>query len=118
LLDFHWEKILCDGAMYPSELDFPHKDEIVAALRVADPSIKKIFLFGSRARGDNLSPVADIDIGILAEKKLSLWQLEKINAELEAFPTLYRIDLVDFTGRDDEFTREALADMKVLYEKR
>ena len=104
--------------MRSDELDFPHKDEIVAALRAADPNIKKIFLFGSRARGDNLSPVADIDIGILAENRLSLWQLEKLNAVLEALPTLYRIDLVDFTGRDDEFTREALADMKVLYEKR
>ena len=104
--------------MYSGEVAFPHKDEIVAALRAAEPSIRKIFLFGSRARGDNLSSSADIDVGILAEKKLSLWQLERISAELEALPSLYRVDLVDFTGRDDDFAREALGDMKVLYEKR
>jgi hypothetical protein len=47
-----------------------------------------------------------------------LWQLERIIAELEALPSLYRVDIVDFTGRDDDFARDALGDMKVLYEKR
>ena len=98
--------------------DFPHKEEIIDAISGTEPRIKKIFLFGSRARGDNRSPHSDIDIGVIATKKLSLLRLAKIEEALDRIQTLHTIELVDFTRREDAFTKEALKDIVILYEKR
>ena len=97
---------------------FPHKEEIISAILNTIPNIDKIFLFGSRARDDNRSPHSDIDIGVIATKKLSLLRLAKIEETLDRIQTLHTIELVDFTGREDAFTKEALKDIVILYEKR
>ena len=56
----------------------------------------EIYLFGSRARGDN-SPFSDVDIGILAPGDISdkLTLLREILEESN-FP--YKVDLVDLTS--------------------
>ena len=56
----------------------------------------EIYLFGSRARGDN-SPFSDVDIGILASGDISdkLTLLREILEESN-FP--YKVDLVDLTS--------------------
>lgn len=87
-------------------------------LKKSGKKIRQIFLFGSRAKGINRNKNADIDIGILAEKPLSLLELSKIKDEIENLSTLLKIDIVDFTGRKDDFTEEALSNIEVIYEKR
>lgn len=71
-----------------------------------------------RARGDNKNPHSDIDIGVVAENRLSFLHLAKIEGALDRLDTLYTVEVVDFTQREDAFTREALRDMVLLYEKR
>ena len=98
--------------------EFPHKKRIIAAILGAAPATKKLFLFGSRARRDNKNPHSDIDIGVVAENRLSFLHLAKIEGALDRLDTLYTVEVVDFTQREDAFTREALRDMVLLYEKR
>ena len=98
--------------------EFPHKKRIIMTILDSEPGIKKLFLFGSRARRDNKNPHSDIDIGVVAENRLSFLHLAKIEGALDRLDTLYTVDVVDFTQREDAFTREALRDMVLLYEKR
>lgn len=98
--------------------DFPHKQKIMDALLKAVPSILKIFLFGSRVGAQNINPQADIDIGIVCEQKLSLPQLAKIEDALDQLDTLHKIDVVDFTERNDDFTEEAFRKTEIVYEKK
>ena len=86
---------------------FPHKKRIIAAILGATPGIKKLFLFGSRARQDNRNPHSDIDIGLIAEDRLNFSRLARIEEELDRLDTLYKVDVVNFTQREDVFTREA-----------
>jgi len=92
-------------------------EKIVQVILKALPQVNKIFVFGSRARGDNLNPRADIDVGICAPQKLDLAQMARVEMALEEIDTLLSTDLVDFTGRDDDLSREALRDKVVIYEK-
>jgi uncharacterized protein len=71
----------------------------------------RVFLFGSRARGDEHAR-SDRDIGILGEKPLSRAMRREIVAACEETP--YRIDLVDFTGKTGEFHRAALETAETL----
>jgi len=97
---------------------FPHKKSIIEAILRVEPTIKKIFLFGSRARRDTKNPYSDIDIGVEAEKRLTFLHLARIEEALEELDTLYSIDVVDFTKRKDTFSEEAKKSTEVVYEKR
>ena len=97
-------------------MKIPHKHKIISGLLQAEPSINRIFLFGSRARKDNKSLSCDIDIGIVAENKLSFYRLARLNDAMNRLNTLYTIDVVDFTNRDDGFSKEAMETIEVLHE--
>lgn len=93
------------------------KNIVDAILLTKGVKIKKVFLFGSRAGKRNRNKNADIDIGILADRELSLRNISSISDKIEKIPTLLKIDIVDFTNRQDDFTKEALQKIEVLYEK-
>ena len=59
----------------------------------------KVYLFGSRARGDN-TPFSDVDIGLLASKDISdkMTILREILEESN-FP--YKVDLVDLSSNKE-----------------
>ena len=97
---------------------FPHQKEIVLAILKVKPDLKQIFLFGSRASGKARNSNADIDLGVVSDKRLTYLELAKIDENLEEIPTLYSIDVVDFSQRDDCFTREATKEARTIYEKR
>lgn len=65
------------------------------------------FFFGSRVRGDNFSR-SDIDLGILAKKKIPAGVKLSLEEDLENLPLFYKIDLVDFNDVSAEFKKEAL----------
>jgi len=102
--------------MTKAAVDIPHKRAIIAGLLQTESSIKQIFLFGSRAKKDNKTPFSDIDIGIVAENKLSCYQLARLNDAMDRLDTLYTIEVIDFTDRDDDFSKEALKVKEVLHE--
>jgi len=67
----------------------------------------QLFLFGSRATVTN-DIKADIDIGIIPNKKLSARQLQNIKENIEELSTLLKIDFIDFSSVSDEFKSIAL----------
>jgi predicted nucleotidyltransferase len=70
-----------------------------------DPAYR-IFLFGSRAEG-SAHERSDIDIGIEGPKPVPREALSLIHEELEDAPTLYTIDVVDFSRVSEKFRRVA-----------
>ena len=103
--------------MDPIDPTLPHKQEIISALMRTEPTIKRIFLFGSRARKDNRTAFSDIDIGVVARRKLTFYQLARLNEALEHVETLHTIEVVDFTNRADDFSREAMSETEELHGK-
>ena len=71
------------------------------------------FIFGSQANKSYLSR-ADIDLGIIADDKLTSQQLSKITTDIEELPMLYKIDLVNFNEVDPRFKSIALQNIERL----
>ncbi len=59
----------------------------------------KVYLFGSRARGDN-TPFSDIDIGILTEEDISS-DLTILREILEESNLPYKVDLVNLSSNKE-----------------
>ena len=78
---------------------------LVIRRHLPDPAYR-IFLFGSRATGSAVERT-DIDIGIEGPAPVPHSALAAIRDELDEAPTLYTIDIVDFTRVPDEFRRVA-----------
>ena len=73
----------------------------------------KIFFFGSRVSGLG-NERSDIDIGIEGpEKALDLAWLD-IQEEIENFPSLYKIELVDFKRVTPIFKEVALQNIELI----
>ena len=75
------------------------------------PFVEQIWLFGSRARGDNAER-ADIDLAIVCPKATNIdWQ--QVIAIVYTADTLLKIDCVRF----DKFKQNIIQFKKILYEK-
>lgn len=70
------------------------------------------FFFGSRVMGTNTA-TSDLDIGIEGKTKVPQNILRSIKAQCTAIPTLYSIDIIDFSLLNDEFKK--IAKEKVEY---
>jgi len=95
------------------------KKQIKKSAEITDsPSLthKNNSIKSTAARKDNKSLSCDIDIGIVAENKLSFYRLARLNDAMNRLNTLYTIDVVDFTNRDDGFSKEAMETIEVLHE--
>jgi len=66
----------------------------------------KVFIFGSRARGDNY-PSSDIDIGIMYEKPIG-YHISILREKFENSNIPYKVDVVDLEKVDEKFRREIL----------
>lgn len=79
--------------------------------------IEEIWLFGSRARGDN-QPRADIDIAVICPKATDDDWLKVLNI-IEEADTLLKIDCVRFEKEriSHELYENILKDRKVIYDK-
>ena len=77
----------------------------VVRRHLPDPAYR-VFLFGSRAAG-SAGERSDIDIGIEGPAPVPHSALAAIRDELDQAPTLYTIDIVDFTRVPEKFRRVA-----------
>lgn len=75
------------------------------------PSVK-IYLFGSRARGD-YAPESDIDIALDAGKKIDLYELSLIKEEIEESSIPFTVDVVDLYNVSEEFKKNIVKDAKL-----
>ncbi len=76
------------------------------------PNEYEVFLFGSRAMGNNRK-WSDYDIGILGKSKIPTQILTKVEGELEDSDIPYKVGIVDFTQVSDKFKRVALKNRKL-----
>jgi len=67
----------------------------------------RVFLFGSRARGQGRDR-SDFDIGVIGDNPLPVQDFYAIEDQLEDLPTLYKIDWVDFNRASDRFRQIAM----------
>ena len=72
----------------------------------------KIYLFGSRARGDN-SPSSDIDIALDVGRKIDLYELSLINEEIEESTIPFTVDVIDLYNVSEDFKKNILKDGKL-----
>lgn len=89
-------------------------DAIVTSLS-AFPEVRRIILFGSRARGD-AAPRSDIDLAIDAPGATRQCWLRLLDAADE-LPTLLRIDLVLLHGASPALRERIEEEAVVLYER-
>ncbi len=95
------------------EYTFEELCQIVGAI-AAEYGILKVYLFGSRARGDN-RPDSDYDFCIVAPKGMGLFKMGGFYGKLEeALGT--EIDIVCEGSLRDDFSRSISKDMRLLYE--
>ena len=66
---------------------------------------KKILLFGSRARGDNLKN-SDIDIAV--DLHLDFREKRKLKEKIDEIAGIYSVDLVFFDEMSEEFKKKVL----------
>ena len=69
----------------------------------------QIYLFGSRARKDNL-PQSDIDITIDNENKIDLLTLSNIKEEIEESTIPFTVDIVDLNNISEDLKKQILKD--------
>lgn len=83
------------------------KNILLEFFRKELPASTKVYLFGSRARGDAKS-ASDIDIGFLnLPKKPSIGDLEE---KIENLNIVYTIDLVDLSKVGKDFYKQAMSE--------
>ena len=71
-----------------------YQDKILDALAYHFPDARKIYLFGSRARGTHHEG-SDADIAVLCDKKIDLRELDRARVTLDHLPIGINVDLVD-----------------------
>lgn len=69
----------------------------------------RIFLFGSRARGDNAA-VSDVDIGLAPGEGFRKEKLALLRELIEDLNVPYKVEIVDFSEVSEQFRAEALKD--------
>lgn len=95
------------------EHTFEELCQIVGAI-AAEYGILRVYLFGSRARGDN-RPDSDYDFCVKTPKGMGLFKMGGFYGKLEeALGT--GIDIVCEGSLRDDFSRSISKDMRLLYE--
>lgn len=73
----------------------------------------QVFFFGSRVSG-KASERSDIDVGIEGPESIPLEIIARIKEEISNLPTLYRIDVVDFSSVDSDFREVAKQRLELI----
>ena len=72
----------------------------------------EIVVFGSRARGDNIT-FSDVDIGIIPRGEFNRGRLALLREFIENSNIPYKVDIVDFSSASERFKSEALKDAEI-----
>lgn len=73
----------------------------------------RLFFFGSRVNGTS-NEQSDIDVGIDGDGVVPEESLIKIRDAVEALPTLFKIDIIDFTRTKPQFKEVALKHIEII----
>ena len=83
------------------------KEKVLA--RMGNEKVR-IFIFGSRARGDHHS-TSDVDIGFIPQGKWDKRKMTLLKEEIENLNIPYKVELVDFSEAWESFKEQAACDM-------
>ena len=88
-------------------------NDVAAAMQIASRELgaqrARLYLFGSRARGD-AARASDIDIAILPDAPLGPGTLARIRDALEESTIPYEVEVIDLSSVDEPFRRKMLAE--------
>lgn len=88
-------------------------NDVAAAMQIASRELgaqrARLYLFGSRARGD-AARASDIDIAILPDAPLEPGTLARIRDALEESTIPYEVEVIDLSSVDEPFRRKMLAE--------
>ena len=76
-----------------------------------------LFLIGSRAAG-TAGPYSDFDFAIAGTVRVDPTRLARLRIRVDALPTLYSVDLVDFRTAGDDFRAVALKALREVVDGR
>ena len=93
-------------------LNQEQKKQIIKVIEIFFPEAK-IYLFGSRARG-NYVATSDIDIAIDAKEPLSMTQKGQIVSMIDALNIPQKVDLVDLNSKISESLKENILQEGIL----
>ncbi len=71
----------------------------------------RVYIFGSRARGDH-TPRSDLDLGFLSEEDIG-YELALLRELLEESNLTFSVDVVDLSRTSDEFKEAVLREGRV-----
>ena len=92
-----------------------YKDKIISVISVLIPEAK-IYLFGSRARG-NHAEMSDIDIALDVGQKIEPhWRVGEVRDTLAGLFIPYKIDVLDIYRVSDTM-REVIEEEKIIWKK-
>jgi predicted nucleotidyltransferase len=95
--------------------NLPDAARRLIARLAADPAVRRIVLFGSRARGD-AQPRSDVDLAVEAPDASPLdWQ--RLLDKVEEADTLLSVDLVRVEDAADELRERIRAEGVTLHER-
>src|SRR3990167_8464108 len=80
--------------------------------RYLDPRKDRVFIFGSRAIGDNRK-FSDVDLGVESKRKIPSLLIEDLKEELEESDIPFTGDVVDFSSVTKRFKN--VAKQKVIF---
>ncbi len=72
----------------------------------------KVFVFGSRARGDNYQ-ASDVDIGYIPYDNFDTKKITFLKEKFENSNIPYKVEMVNFNEVSEDFKNEALKDIEV-----
>lgn len=72
----------------------------------------KVFVFGSRARGDN-QHTSDVDIGLIPYDKINRKKVVQLKEEIDDLNIPYKVEIVDFSQVSESFKKEAIKEVVV-----
>lgn len=83
------------------------KDITKIVFRYLDPTKDKIFIFGSRAIGENRK-FSDVDLGIISKRKIPYMLISDLEEAFEESDIPYKVEIVDFSTVSKRFKNLAL----------
>jgi len=72
----------------------------------------KVFVFGSRARGDNYI-ASDVDIGYIPKDNFDDKKITFLKEKIENSTIPYKVQVVNFNRVSEDFKKEALKDIEI-----
>ncbi len=74
----------------------------------------EVFIFGSRATGENLKKTSDLDLVIKSSSKITFNQMFLLREALQESNLPYRVDLLDWDNLSEEFKNNIVPDFQKI----